>query len=56
MSTPDFFRARLDAMIDMRHPMVVLAGRLPWGRIEAARTPDTPKKPLQATNQAKLSD
>ena len=36
MSTPDFFRSRLDAMIDMRHPLVVLAARLPWARIEAA--------------------
>lgn len=36
MSTPDFFRARLDAMVDMRHPLVVLAARLPWPRIEQA--------------------
>ena len=36
MSAPDFFRSRLDAMIDMRHPLVVLAGRLPWDRIEQA--------------------
>ncbi len=36
MSTPDFFRSRLDAMIDMRHPLAVLAARLPWGRIEPA--------------------
>lgn len=39
MSTPDFFRSRLDAMVDMRHPLVVLAGRLPWARIEQALTP-----------------
>ncbi len=36
MSTPDFFHSRLDAMIDMRHPLAVLAQRLPWGRIEPA--------------------
>jgi len=36
MSTPDFFRSRLDAMIDMRHPLAGLAQRLPWGRIEQA--------------------
>ena len=36
MATDDFFRARLDQMIDLRHPLVVLAGRLPWGQIEAA--------------------
>jgi IS5 family transposase len=36
LSTPDFFRSRLDAMIDIRHPLVVLSARLPWARIEAA--------------------
>lgn len=35
LSTLDFVRSRLDAMIDMRHPRVVLAGRLPWSRMEA---------------------
>lgn len=35
MSTPDFFRSRLDAMVDPRHPLVVLARRLDWERIEA---------------------
>ena len=36
MQTVDFFRARLDAMrgwpraIDLRHPLAVLATRLPW--------------------------
>ena len=39
MSTPDFFRSRLDAMIDIRHPLVVLSGRLPWARIEATLAP-----------------
>lgn len=34
MSTPDFFRARLDTMIDMNHPLVILAKRLPWSEIE----------------------
>jgi transposase, IS5 family len=34
LSTPDFFRCRLDAMIDMRHPLVLLSARLPWDRIE----------------------
>ena len=29
MSGTDFFRARLGAMIDMRHPLAVLANRLP---------------------------
>lgn len=35
MSTPDFFRARLDGMVDPRHALVVLAKRLPWPAIEA---------------------
>ena len=35
MSTPDFVRARLAEMIDLRHPLAVLAGRLPWAAIEA---------------------
>ncbi|GAB1424436.1 hypothetical protein MASR2M16_16700 [Thauera terpenica] len=39
MATDDFFRARLDQMIDLRHPLVVLAGRLPWSQIEAALAP-----------------
>ena len=39
MSTPDFFRSRLDAMIDMRHPLAVLANRMPWTSIEATLTP-----------------
>ena len=32
----DFFRARLDHMIDLRHPLVVLASRMPWQQIEAS--------------------
>ncbi len=40
MNTADFFRSRLDAMIDMRHPLVVLTAQLPWGRIEAALAPN----------------
>ncbi len=39
MTTPDFFRSRLDAMIDMKHPLAVLATRLPWAAIEAALAP-----------------
>jgi IS5 family transposase len=39
MSTSDFFRARLDAMIDLRHPLAVLATRLPWAQIEANLAP-----------------
>ena len=39
MSTPDFFRSRLDQMIDLRHPLAVLSTRLPWAAIEAAVAP-----------------
>ncbi len=31
----DFFRSRLDQMIDLRHPLAVLASRLPWQELEA---------------------
>ena len=51
MSTPDFVRARLTEMIDLRHPMAVLAGRLHLAATEAAvapkRVPATrPAQPL----------
>lgn len=39
MSTPDFFRSRLDTMIDLRHPLAVLATRMPWAQIEATLAP-----------------
>ena len=34
--TADFFRGRLDHMIDLRHPLAVLASRMPWQEIEAS--------------------
>ncbi len=34
-ATDDFFRSRIDHMIDLRHPLVVLASRMPWQEIEA---------------------
>ena len=39
METQDFFRARLDAMIDLKHPLAVLATKLPWGQLEAELAP-----------------
>ena len=39
MATDDFFRARLDTMIDMRHPLAVLATRMPWSDIDASLAP-----------------
>ncbi len=37
--TDDFFRARLNQMIDLRHPLAVLATRLPWAEMEKAVAP-----------------
>jgi transposase, IS5 family len=34
MSTDDFFRSRLDQMIDLRHPLAVLAGKMLWDMLE----------------------
>ena len=39
METADFFRARIDAMINLSDPLAVLATRLPWDQIEAALAP-----------------
>jgi len=36
---PDMFRQRLAEMIDLRHPLAVLASRLPWAQIEASLAP-----------------
>jgi transposase, IS5 family len=36
METADFFRARIDAMINLSDPLAVLAARLPWDLIEAS--------------------
>ena len=34
--TDDFFGSRLDQLIDLRHPLAVLANRMPWHEIEAS--------------------
>ena len=44
MATDDFFRARLDQMIDLRHPLAVLARRMPWSQIETALAPAFARK------------
>ena len=36
MQSMDFFRSRIDAMINLNDPLAVLATRLPWQQIEAA--------------------
>ena len=35
-ATDEFFRARLNHMIDLRHSLAVLACRMPWQQIEAS--------------------
>lgn len=42
--TDDFFRARLDQMIDLKHPLAVLARRMPWDQIETALFPSFVRK------------
>ena len=44
METTDFFRSRIDAMINLRHPLAVLASRLPWSAIETALAPKFERK------------
>lgn len=39
MGTDDFFRARIDPMIDLSHPLAVLARRMPWERLERELAP-----------------
>ncbi len=34
-ATEDFFRSRIDQMIDLGYPLAVLASRMPWQEIEA---------------------
>ena len=36
MQSSDFFRSRIDAMINLNDPLAVLASRLPWDQIQAA--------------------
>lgn len=55
MVTDDFFRVRLDGMVDLRHPLSVLASRMPWLQIEAALAPAfVPIQPPGVRNQAPL--
>ena len=44
MQSLDFFRCRIDLMIDLRDPLAVLARRLPWGQIEEALAPKFKRK------------
>ncbi len=50
--TDDFFRGRLDQMIDRKHPLAVLVCRLPWYHIEVALTPSFVRKDREGTAAA----
>ena len=39
METMDFFRSRIDTMIDLRSPLAVLASRIAWDQIEVVLAP-----------------
>ena len=39
MPTDDFFRARIDQMIDLSHSLAVLARHMPWESLEKALAP-----------------
>jgi len=39
MSNSDLFRSRLVDMIDLRHPLAILAGRMPWATLETSLAP-----------------
>jgi IS5 family transposase len=56
MTNPtDFFRARIDAMIDMRNPLAVLATRMPWHQIESAIAPHL-KRPVRTGRHTLVVD
>ena len=42
--TDDFFRARLEQMIDLKHPLAVLGSRLPWAHLESVLAPAFARK------------
>ncbi len=37
MTASDLFRPRLDSMIDLRHPLAILANQMPWNQIETGQ-------------------
>jgi IS5 family transposase len=50
--TDDFFRTRLDQMIDLKHPLAVLGQHLPWRQIEAALAESFQRKETQGKQVA----
>lgn len=55
MDPTDFFCVRTDAMIDMCHPLAVLATRMPWDQIESAIAPHL-KRPVRTGRHALVVD
>ena len=45
--THDFFRGRLEQMIDLKHPLAVLTNRMPWDQIETGLAPKFMRKDRQ---------
>lgn len=54
--TDDFFRSRLDAMIDLNHPLAILANRLPWQKMELAVAPRFARSARPLSQQAMDAD
>jgi len=52
--TLDFFRGRLDSMIDLQHPLAVLGTRLPWAQIEAELAPIWQRRSREGVLQQSL--
>ena len=51
MNTRDMFRTRLVDMIDLRHPLAVLAARIPWATLEASLAPAFARSERPVTSQ-----
>ncbi|MCP5319673.1 MAG: hypothetical protein H7A12_02400 [Pseudomonadales bacterium] len=49
LATDYFFRSRLDQMIDLRHPLAVLANHIPLQKIENALAPMFARKERSGT-------
>ena len=46
MATDDFYGSRLEQIIDLQHPLAVVASRMPWPQIEAALSPAFARKSI----------
>ena len=55
MTTTDFFHARLDAMIDLNHPLAMLRDGFPWAEMEVILSPFFERKE-RADKQVAVDD